>query len=560
MKFEKMKFNADNFEVIMNDSSYMVLSIDVVSDGINRHGTEFKTEDIIKSIPKIANKPLNCLFTSDNSDFEAHAWTERELEAQVAVGTIPETNKAEMVEKNGANFLRVNAIIWKYLFPQAEEILKRRKEVAISMEIDPLDGYELDNGVVVITDWNYEAVTLLGYNVTPAIPNASATVKKFSSKEKYIEAVEMKYNVLMDSYSVPNNIIDNIKTELGTVQTNPNVITEALDVLDRDNLNYSEIIALKQKILSLDEGSQSLLSGKEFLKWTSAIEKERNGGTENLDKLKDMLIEKFGSNLKYESHDDTTVFCFDYDTAQFKGFKYTYEEVEDKYSVEIEADFMIYVRLTGSDALKALELIGEEDEVEDSLMYSISAYSDIKSEIALKDEEITTFTAKVAELEGQEEAYKEKESKFASDLESVNVKNASLEKELIEIKDKVLEYASLDEELTGLRTYKQEKEKSEKMEKVNELYAKYAEFLTEEETNKLNEKVDLMEISDFTKEVYGIVTPKMEAKVDSLVKLQNLDDKKTGKDSLEFNIIDVIGKNDVEQNKPQSLIERLKSV
>ena len=560
MKFEKMKFNAENFEVIMNDSSYMVLSIDVVSEGVNRHGTEFKIEDIIKNIPKIANKPLNCLFTSDDSDFEAHAWTERELKAQVAIGTIPESNKAEIVEKDGVKFLRIHAIVWKYLFPQAEEILKRRKQVAISMEIDPIDGYELDNGIVVITDWNYEAVTLLGYNVTPAIPNASATVQKFSSREEYIGDVEMKYSVLMDSYNIPNNITNNIKTELRTVQTNPNVITEALDVLDRNNLNYSEIIALKQKILSLDENSQALLSGKEFLKWTSAIEKERNGGTENLDKLKEMLVEKFSGNLNYEGHDETTVFCFDYDTAQFKGFKYTYEEVEDKYSVEIEADFMIYVRLTGSDALKAMELIGEEDEVEDSVMYSISAYSDMKNEITSKLDEITVFTERVATLEESAEAYKENELKFTSDLETAKEEKLGLEKEVAEMQDKVLGYATLDEELSGLRSYKQEKEKSEKMEKVNELYSKYEEFLTEENTNELNSKIDSMEISDFTKEVYGIVTPKMEAKVDSLVKLQNLDNRNTDKDALEFNISDVIEKNDAEKIKPQSLIERLKSV
>ena len=106
---KKMNFSVDSFEVIVNDPSFMVLQMDIISDGVNKHGTEFLEEDIINSIPNISNKPINC--TMQYGDFSNHAFNKAEEKKQVGVGLVPESNRAKMIVKDGKNFLRVNSII-----------------------------------------------------------------------------------------------------------------------------------------------------------------------------------------------------------------------------------------------------------------------------------------------------------------------------------------------------------------------------------------------------------------------------------------------------------------
>lgn len=563
MKFDKIKFAVDEFNISVNKPSFMVLSLDIISTGVNRHGTEFLIEDIERNIPKLNNIPLNCLFTASDMDFKAHAWTKQELADQVAIGVIPETNNARIIEKEGVKFLRVNAIVWKYLFPQAEEILSRRKKVAISMEIDPTDGYQRENGgATVITEWEYEAITLLGYGVTPAIPDANATVVKFSSNEEYFEQVMVKYGAIIDSYTIPTRIKNNIELELKKEQTNPNALTQALNVFDKVTLNYSEIIALKQTVLSLDMNARLLLSGYEFLKWTDAIEKERNGGTDNLDKLKELLQEKFSDNLKYVSHNETDVFCFDYDNAQFKSFKYTYEEAKVEEEVEIEAkfavevEFEVVVKIEGSDAFKVEDSLEEGEVAEDAVMYSVKSYSKMKEELEACKEKLSEEEGKVGELEAEKETYATDKEKYEADLEVIKSEKTELENKVADAETKILEFAELSTEIEGLKKFKADKEKDEKQAEVNKLYARYSELLTEDELKSLNEKVDVMEFSVFEKEVKAIVLPKVEANYQMLKESQDLESK--DKDNLKYNKFST-EKTELDADKPKNLVESLRA-
>lgn len=559
---KKINFSVDAFEVIVNDPSFMVLEIDIISDGRNRHKTEFMVEDIVRNIPKLSNKPLNCLFSPGNVDFKEHAWTEEELKKQIGIGTVPESNKAKIVEKKGRKFLRLNAIVWKYLFPQAEAILKRRKKVAISMEITPLNGYRSEDGKsTVITDWNYEAITLLGHGVMPAIPDAQALVTKFSSMDNYFQDIMVKYGAIVDSYTIPDKIKENIKFELEKQQSNPEALVEAFNVLNRNTLNYTEIIALKEKILSLSDSGKTLLSDEEFLKWTDAIEKERNGGTEDLEKIKELLTQKFSEDVKYISHNETVVFCFDYETAQFKSFKYTYEKVEEEEKLEVEDEFEVVVKLEDSEEFKSIDSLEEGEAIEDSTMYSISAYQKVKEEYNSCKEKLSKKETEYEELEKDK---KEKEDAYSADIKALesdkkvfSAKVTELGEEINSLNEKILSYSVLEEEIIELREYKTSKDMAEKSEKINSLYAKYAEHLTEEEVNALNEKASTIEYDELVKEVYSIVTPKMESALDALIKEKNTSGGSA--DNLNYNVMNNINTDD-DNGKPKSLLQRLKEL
>jgi len=572
MSLDKIRYSIDNFEVIMNTEAFMVLSLDLISENENRHNTEFLAQDIEKNIYRLANKPVNCVFRGAKTDFKEHAFTEQDKKDQFAIGTMPETNNARIVYKDGVRFLRANAIIWKYLFPEAESILLRRKEVGVSIEIQPLSAYRKPNGVMVITDWDYMAITLLGYGVNPAINNTSARIEKYSLdslSDRYLEKAMITYGTLVDSYEIPDRFKKNINSELGKVQTNPKAITEAIDTFNRNTLSYSEIIALKQKIVSFDESSRKLFSGIDFLDWTDAIEKERNGGTEELEKIKELLIEKFSDNLKYYTHNETTVFCFDYESAQFKGFEYSYKETEGVIDFSVVEEFKIVAKLEGSDEFKAVELITEDEKVQDLNMYSISemvamketvtSYSE-KLELAEKEarEKIVAYQEIETKLADIETNTKEAETKYSASLEVAKTEKEAMELKFSEAQEKALSYAALETELTELRTFKEEKEKNEKAVEVNNLYAKYSQYLTEEDTVLLNEKVSTMDIKDFTKEVYSIAVPKIEAKIEGLIKKQELDDK-SNSNSLNYNLQDNV---DVKDNteKPKTALERIKEL
>jgi len=501
---KKIKFSVDSFEVIVNDPSFMVLQMDVISDGVNSHGTEFMAEDIVDSIPNISNKPINC--TMEYGDFKNHAFTSEEEKKQVGVGTIPESNRAKMIVKDGKNFLRINSIIWKYLFPDASEILTRREKVDISMEITPTKTERKENGVIIIKEWNYEAVTLLGRYISPAIKDAKAIVVKYSNDKDYFNDVMIKYGILFDDFIVPDNIVDECKGILSELNNDPKLLSLAEKLSDFNKYNYNQIIELNGNLSEIDWEDSKITNNGLIQNWFSTIIKEKEGGNK-VDKIKEALLSKLTETQKYAYHNEDNVFVFDLLTAKYKSFTYSTEEVEKVITVKFGEEQLEVIKIKDADDF-VLEL-GEGQEAEDSISYSIEKYAELISRI----EEVKT------EKEALETNYSESKSEnevIAKTLEDEKVKYSDLEKVKTDLEDKILGFSKIEEELTTLRDYKINKEEELKSNAINSLYSKYKDFLSKEEIVELNVIAKDMDMTDFSKEVYSIVMPKFEAKIEAL--------------------------------------------
>lgn len=556
-----MKFEVDNYEIIKNDKSFMILAIDVLSNEINKHGTTFSEEDIVRHIPKISNKPLNCII--EGRDFKGHATNSFEERRQIAVGTVPESNRAEIVEKKGYKFLRVYAIIWKYLFPNAEGILKRRKEVAISMEIDPLKAHKREDGYFQITEWDFEAITLLGARMTPAVSDAKATIIKYGIEpEKYFDSVLIKYGIFVDEFIVPETVSKSIEKALGQKYSNVTLIEEAQELVNKHKLTYSEVKEISKKIEGISGDEAQLLGGESFKEWAYSIVKEKEG-ERRLDKLKELLQNKFSSDLRYAYHDENAVYCFDLNTGEYKKMNYAYQEKvedgeEEKFEVKEEEAETVY-KVKGEDTYVDAEK-KEEYEMEDEVKYSLNKLHAIKEEkeslsasLAEKEAEILTYTATIAELETKFAEIETEKTALATEKEDLETKFA-------EAADKIIQFASLEEELTSLREYKTSKETAEKQSEINKLYAKYAEYLTEDEINGLNEIAkDLDDMKKFTKELYAITTPKVEAKLEAL---RGVNTKSISGDNLKYSNIPLAGENQTPEGakKATTLLEKLSNL
>jgi hypothetical protein len=525
----KLVFNIDSYEVIMDDPSFMVLSVDIMSDGINRNGSEFLEEDMIRHIPKLFNKPINCIVR--HGDFSGHAWTEEEAKSQFGVGTFPETNDVKVIEKNGKKYLRANAIIWKYLYPEVSKILKERGEVSVSMEIMPKKVEKMPKGILRIREWSFEAVTLLGKFVKAGIEGAEALVVKYSEDVDYYDDVMIKYCLAMDKIIPTDKVVNEINNYLSSDINEPMAIKIANNLNGDKAFTYSELKELYNDYLSLD----TKFGGEIVHNWFNAVINQKEGGNNTMDKIKEALMSRFSGDLEYFSHDGEKVICFDYTSAEYKSFNYTVKEIEDE---KIELD--VSEEGTKVYKLKDSEMFAEkvEDGAEIEIKISVSMeklYEVIKTlkdsnlsmreEMIAKEEEKTAYDLSLDLAKKETEELKTSFEEVTKELESVK-----LEKENFE--SKIDTISELQKELTDLRNYKTNKEDELKKGAINALYSKYNEFLTKEELESLNEKAKDMTIEAFSKEVSSIVVPKMEIVLESLK--QNSSKDNVSENNLQF--------------------------
>lgn len=537
----------------MEDPSFMVLEIDVLSNGTNHHGTEFLTEDIINSIPFISNKPLNCIIQF--GDFVGHATNAREEKQQLGIGTIPETNDAKMVEKNGKMFLRLNAIVWKYLYPEASEILKRRKQVAVSMEITPTEIEKTENKVIRIRKWRYEAITLLGTYVKPAIDNAKAVVVKYSSNEEYIDTVMTKYGIFVDCIHVSDKVLECSTNVLSNTINQKSILSIATQLASKNKFTYDEIISLKQELNSVNADESEMAHNFYYTanEWFNSIVKEKQGG-QNVDKIKELLIDKFSGNLRYASHDEQKVYCFDYETAQYKAFEYTAEEIDEEINFSVSEECVVVNKLKNSDEF-VVEL-SEGQEVDDEVKYSVSLYSELLNKVSELENNLTAKSNEVDELNTKFSELETEKETLVSEKETLKTNFSALEVEKNELNEKILAFSELDTELNSLREYKEKKEAEIKTTAINSLYSKYNEYLTEDEIATLNDKAKVVDITSFQKEVYSIVTPKIEAKLNMNLSLI----KKNEDGSAENLKYTTVPKTEKEEKEDTSLVGRLNRI
>lgn len=187
---EKISFAVENVEVIKENpnSKFALLSLDFFASGNNLHGLYVSEETLLKTAPTIWNCPI--VWKYDNKLDDAYTHDAEE----VPCGFVPENARIETkLLEDGRTMLTVVAYVWKRYTGELINILRRdggKKPVSVEMRLKQTG--KRNNGKLEILDFVYEAITILGSFVTPAIPLAKATVLSFS--EEYKQALKEEFS------------------------------------------------------------------------------------------------------------------------------------------------------------------------------------------------------------------------------------------------------------------------------------------------------------------------------------------------------------------------------
>ena len=183
---KKLSFAVNNVEMIDEnpDSNFAVLSLDFFASGENLHNLYVSEETLSKTADTIKKCPLVWKYDEVLDDVYTHDKDE------VPCGFVPETANIEKKKlEDGRTMLSVMAYVWKRYTGKLLDIFKRdggKKPVSVEMSVYELK--RLPSGQKELLDYRFEGITVLGSFVTPAIPNANATIVSFSEMEKeYVE-------------------------------------------------------------------------------------------------------------------------------------------------------------------------------------------------------------------------------------------------------------------------------------------------------------------------------------------------------------------------------------
>ena len=189
MNNEKISFAVENVELIdtKKESNFSILSLDFFASGPNEHHLFVSEEVLEKNSGTIKNCPLVWKYSPITRDATTHDANE------VPCGFVPES--AQITKRkldDGRTMLNVACFVWKRFSGKIMEVFERDGEKPISVEMRLFDTAERADGMTEMLDYVFEAITVLGNSVRPAIPMARATVLQFS--EEYQNAVKKEFS------------------------------------------------------------------------------------------------------------------------------------------------------------------------------------------------------------------------------------------------------------------------------------------------------------------------------------------------------------------------------
>ena len=188
LKFELSPQNLRIKNVLRND--FVAIDVYAISDIYpNRNNSHFTPNSLRDALPSFYNKPALGAFNVGKNDFKAHEMELRwdnELQqdyfdftngrCEVPLGVIRNEDLVEVVELNGQTWVHFTCVLWaKYCYRQVKRLLKDKRK-KISVEIEVIESHEDENGVEIIDKFTFDGFSLLGEDVTEAIPNAHLTI------------------------------------------------------------------------------------------------------------------------------------------------------------------------------------------------------------------------------------------------------------------------------------------------------------------------------------------------------------------------------------------------
>lgn len=187
---EKINFSVENIEEISEnpDSSFSIMKVDFFASGDNSHELIISEETLLKTAKTIYNVPVVWKYDKTSDDAMSHETDE------YPCGFVKEGSLIEE-KRLSDNRLMLSTVvyIWKKYSGKLIDIFKRDRKKSVSVEMTVLEAND-DSGKVEVTDYKFEAITILGRFIRPAIPDASISVLSFSNEYKKVYEKEFGFN------------------------------------------------------------------------------------------------------------------------------------------------------------------------------------------------------------------------------------------------------------------------------------------------------------------------------------------------------------------------------
>jgi hypothetical protein len=211
LKTQKISFTVEDAKVISENpnSNFAILDLDFFASGENLHEMYVSEETLMKTADTIKNCPLVWEYDEVLDDVGTHNKDE------VPCGFVPESSAVKSKKlPDGRTMLSVIAYVWKRYTGEILDFFKRdggKKPVSVEMSV--FATQPMPNGLLELLDFKYDAITVLGSFVKPAIPSAAASVLSFSEiKKEYKKALKEEFSEI--DMLIPEDVKSNAKEGL----------------------------------------------------------------------------------------------------------------------------------------------------------------------------------------------------------------------------------------------------------------------------------------------------------------------------------------------------------
>lgn len=343
----QFSLNSDNFRLLENDGYCSIAEVDFLHLGVNRNRCNITKECVQKSLQSFYNKPLLCILdnsfdTSLSVDFKEHARSESEKNKFIAFGTIPESSTFRFLERdNDKTYLSAKVVIWKNYFPVIMNILKRRGDVKVSIELAVIDGVQDENtGILDINEFRLLSCVLLGEGIMEGIEGSHLEVLRFAYDQDDVKKANEYYLTFSQNnmkYEVPEEVQNAVQEGLKSYKSigkgcTTQEVAMAKGLANETYIDKNKVNKISQKLLNSKDKNKSLtfeiLGGEVMESWINNLKEERVGDSQLKSLSNNELQEQLWKDLeKYKYHD-----------GEWEGRKYYVEEIYSDEKVAIIRD------------------------------------------------------------------------------------------------------------------------------------------------------------------------------------------------------------------------------
>lgn len=273
---KKLSFTVEDARLIKEDpnSSFSLVALDFFASGDNLHNLVVADETLMKTADTIKNCPVVWKYDAISQDATTHDSEE------VPCGVVPES--AEITSRkleDGRTMLSTVSYIWKKYSGKILDFFKRDGEKPISVELTVLDQATNGDGREELLDYKFEAVTVLGNKVTPAIPLAHATVLQFAKEYQDAYNLEFSDKYADIDFTIPKSVKVSAQNSLEEYSKNNTSATSvslamARFLVKNEKINIQKLKSMAQffgRTVEYDDITKGFYGGKSGSKWSKEI-------------------------------------------------------------------------------------------------------------------------------------------------------------------------------------------------------------------------------------------------------------------------------------------------